>query len=208
MKFPSKKYNNFKNFFKDYFLHSNEAVQSIDIDNLREVVKLLEKSYSSGVSKLLVCGNGGSAAISNHFACDHQKILFVKNYKPFIISLSSNSSLITAIANDINYSSIFSEQVKYYSKPKNHDLLLVISSSGNSKNVINAIKVAKMYSLKTISLTGFDGGRVKKISDFNIHVNSYNYGIIESIHHSIMNIISQYLRNNCLSKKQVSKIFF
>ena len=207
MKFPNKKYKNIESFFEDYFLNLNSSLSSINYSNLNKIIKLLNKIYTKEKNKLYVCGNGGSAALSDHFACDHQKILYEsKKFKPFIISLVSNFSLGTAISNDVNYKSIFTEQLKQTAKKD--DVLLVISASGNSKNVIDAIKWAKKNYLTTISFTGFDGGIVKKISKINLHIDSKNYGIIEANHQSLINIISQYLKMKAISNNQIKKIRF
>ncbi len=207
MKFPNKKYKNIESFFEDYFLNLNSSLSSINYSNLNKIIKLLNKIYTKEKNKLYVCGNGGSAALSDHFACDHQKILYEsKKFKPFIISLVSNFSLGTAISNDVNYKSIFTEQLKQTAKKD--DVLLVISASGNSKNVIDAIKWAKKNYLTTISFTGFDGGIVKKISKINLHIDSKNYGIIEANHQSLINIISQYLKMKAISNNQIKKIKF
>ena len=207
MKFPNKKYKNIESFFEDYFLNLNSSLSSINYSNLNKIIKLLNKIYTKEKNKLYVCGNGGSAALSDHFACDHQKILYEsKKFKPFIISLVSNFSLGTAISNDVNYKSIFTEQLKQTAKKD--DVLLVISASGNSKNVIDAIKWAKKNYLTTISFTGFDGGIVKKISNINLHIDSKNYGIIEANHQSLINIISQYLKMKAISNNQIKKIKF
>ena len=207
MKFTNKKYINVINFKNDYFKTLSSTFDSINELNLKKIINLLEKNYKKRGIKILVCGNGGSAAISNHFACDHQKIIYeTGKIKPFIISLSSNNSLITAISNDNDYSMVFSDQIKQIGSKG--DILIVISSSGKSKNIINAIKVAKKLSIKTISFTGFTGGTTKKISDLNIHINSNNYGIIESMHHNLMNLISQYIKHKVISKNKIKKTIF
>ena len=207
MKFPNKKYINVINFKNDYFKTLSSTFDSINELNLKKIINLLEKNYKKRGIKILVCGNGGSAAISNHFACDHQKIIYeTGKIKHFIISLSSNNSLITAISNDNDYSMVFSDQIKQIGSKG--DILIVISSSGKSKNIINAIKVAKKLSIKTISFTGFTGGTTKKISDLNIHINSNNYGIIESMHHNLMNLISQYIKHKVISKNKIKKTIF
>ena len=207
MKFPNKKYKNIETFFEDYFLNLNSSLSSINYSNLKKIIILLKKIYTEKKNKLYVCGNGGSAALSDHFACDHQKILYeTKKFKPFIISLVSNFSLGTAISNDVDYESIFSEQLKQTAKK--NDVLLAITASGNSKNIIEAIKWAKKNSLKTISFTGFDGGIVKKISEINLHIDSKNYGIVEANHQSLINIISQYLKMKVISNNQIKKIKF
>jgi len=202
MKFPIKKYYSLKNYKYDYQKSYIESFNSIDDDKLNQVVKILDKNYKNPKTKILVCGNGGSAALANHFACDHQKILNeTKKLNPFIVSLSSNSALITAISNDNNYGRVYSDQISQIGIK--NDILITISSSGRSKNIVNAIKAAKRKSMLTIGLTGFDGGESKKFSDINLHVNSKNYGIIESLHHTIMNLISQYLKNKYLSAREI-----
>ena len=204
MKFPNKKYHNLIKFKDDYYKSLIEAFNSINFNKLNQIIKILDKAYKNPKRKILVCGNGGSAALANHFACDHQKILNeTKKLKPFLLSLSSNTALITAISNDNNYAKVFSDQILQIANK--NDILITISSSGSSKNIVNAIKEAKKNKLISISLTGFDGGLSKKIADYNIHVTSKNYGIIESLHHTIMNLISQFLKNKYFSLKQIKK---
>ena len=111
MKFPFKKYEDINYFSKDYFYEFLKAKDSINSKNLQIIFEVLQKFYKSN-KKVFVCGNGGSAAIANHFECDHKKILAENtNIKPKIISLCSNNSLISAIANDISYNSIFVKQL-------------------------------------------------------------------------------------------------
>lgn len=207
MKFPSKKYYKIDSFTNDYLDEFIRCSKNLSIDDLRQIIKTLEKLYRGKKGKLYVCGNGGSAALSNHFACDHQKILSRINLlKPMITSLSANSAIMTAISNDSNYSQVFVDQLKAVANK--NDLLLVISSSGNSKNIIKAIEWANKNKIKTISFTGFDGGDAKRKTKLNIHCNSKNYGIIEAIHQNIMNIISQYIRNKFSSTKKISTEYF
>ena len=166
------------------------------IDNLLKLDEFKVIEICKIISKILkkntvfCIGNGGSASISNHFVCDLVKGF---NYKKkfSMISLSSNIEMITAISNDISYEDIFSFQISKYAKKG--DLLFAISSSGKSKNIINAIKEAKKKSIKTISLTGFDGGVAMKLSDYNINIDSKNYGVIEDMHSFIMHAICQHL---------------
>jgi phosphoheptose isomerase len=206
IKFPIKKYKKINHYFEDYFDEFLEAKDSINLKDLNNIYKVLYKTYSSN-KKIFVCGNGGSAAIANHFECDHKKILFENTkIKPRIISLCSNNSLISAIANDINYNSIFKKQLSYLAK--RGDLLIAISSSGKSPNILDAIDYAKKNKMISISFTGFSGGPSKDKSDYNIHINSYNYGIVESLHHSIMNILAQYIRQKNSTAKIIKRSFF
>ena len=207
MKFPNKKYINLKHYFDDYYNELNLSMSSVNINNLKKVINLLRKIYKSGKNKVFVCGNGGSAALAEHFACDHQKILFeTKKFRPSVYSLVSNSAIGTAISNDVKYEAIFSEQLKYQSSKG--DILIVISSSGKSKNIVEAVKWANKNKLISISMTGFDGGTVKRISRHNLHVSSKNYGIIEANHQSLMNIISQYLKMKELELRSIKKVNF
>ena len=125
MKFPIKKYYTVNEYGKNYFKLLNELSESINFKKLDKIIKIIKKNYSSKFNKLFVCGNGGSAALANHFACDHQKILFeTKKIKPEIISLSSNTALITAIANDNSYDQIFVDQLKQTGNKK--DILFIV----------------------------------------------------------------------------------
>ena len=207
MKFPIKKYISVDQYKNDYFKSFKTSFESIKSNKLEEIINILDKVYKSKGNKIIVCGNGGSTALANHFACDHQKLLSgIGPLKPFVVSLSSNSALITAISNDNKYEDVFSDQIKQIGKKQ--DVLITISSSGSSKNIIKALKSAKKMSIKTISLTGFDGGDSKKIADINLHIDSYNYGIVESLHHTIMNLIAQFLKNKYLSPKQIKNTKF
>jgi D-sedoheptulose 7-phosphate isomerase/D-glycero-D-manno-heptose 1,7-bisphosphate phosphatase len=208
MKFPNKKYIDVKSFVLDYFREFLNAKNNLKIKDLENIIRTLKKAYTNKKIKIFVCGNGGSAAIANHFECDHKKILFegTKNLIPKIISLCSNNSLITAIANDFSYEEVFLKQLKYLAEKG--DILITISSSGKSKNIIKALDWSKKNKIKTISFTGFDGGLSKKIANYNIHVSSYNYGVVENIHHAIMNIISQFLRQSSNNLKILKSSIF
>ncbi len=188
-----------KNFAKEYFRELEKVRKEIDFIKISFVTDLLQDLYKNNKT-LYVCGNGGSAAIANHFACDHLKGIREKiNIRPKVHSLSSNIELITAISNDIKFDDIFTFQLS--SLANKYDCLLTISSSGSSKNIIKAIKWAKKNNLKTISLNGFNGGKASKISDVSINVSSNNYGIIEDIHQTIMHILAQSLIKKNSSKK-------
>ena len=201
-----KKYRILKNYCDDYFNELNTCVNEQAQKDLKKITDFLLIKYKKK-KNIFVCGNGGSAAIANHFECDHKKILSeTKKINPRIISLCSNNPLITAIANDFSYNQVFKKQLQYLSN--NDDVLITISSSGNSNNIIEAIKFAKKKSIKVISFTGFNGGRSKVICDMNLHVNSHNYGIIENLHHAYMNIISQYIKLNILNNSEIKKYKF
>jgi D-sedoheptulose 7-phosphate isomerase len=142
---------------------------------------------------LLIAGNGGSAAIANHTECDASKGTFHDGKAPLVSrSLSANPSVLTAIGNDIGFASIYERQVDYYGRPG--DALLLVSSSGNSPNVVKACEVAKQRGLVTIALVGFSGGALKDLADHHLYVPSHNYGIVEDMHQASVHVVTQYLR--------------
>ncbi len=198
MNFPKKKYKKIRDYFFDYLNVSSEVIKKIDIEILIKIANLLENKIKSN-KNIFICGNGGSAAIANHYVADYLKLLRTNTkLKPKFISLVSNFELITAISNDISYDKIFSYQIE--SLGSKNDLLIIISSSGNSKNLINAIKVAKNKKMKIISFVGFSGGLIHKKSDLSLLSKVNNYGISEDIAHILMHIIIQFLRQKNLTK--------
>ena len=181
----------FKDFLYNYITKLSDSIKNTDI---RAIEKASTKIYQTIKQKktIYVCGNGGSAAISNHYICDYLKFLRQhSNLKPKIISLSTNIETITAISNDFDYSQVFKYQAE--SLFEKNDLLIVISSSGNSDNVKEVVKYSKKKGVKVIGFSGFDGGFLKKHSDISVHIDVNNYGMAEDSHHILMHIILQFL---------------
>jgi len=181
----------FETFLDNYLLELTNSIKKSNIHAIEKVsAKILETVKKKGT--IYVCGNGGSAAISNHYVCDYLKFLRQHTrLKPKVISLSSNLETITAISNDINYDQIFKYQAE--SLFEKNDLLIIISSSGNSKNVKEVLKFSKKKGVKVIGFSGFDGGYLKKNSDISVHISAKNYGISEDSHHILMHVILQYM---------------
>ncbi len=199
MKFPKKKIINIDKFYREYTQTLNDVLNSVDFKKLKMFSELLQKIILNK-KNIFVCGNGGSAAIANHLVCDYIKLMRKNtNLKPKVISLSTNIELITAISNDFSYDKIFSDQLSYLATKG--DLLILISSSGNSKNIVNAIKYCKKNKIKTIGFCGFKGGYLSKNADIDLHFNCENYGISEDSHHILMHIIMQFLRQKFLNTK-------
>lgn len=145
-------------------------------------------------SSIYVCGNGGSASIAEHFSCDHAKgVRGDTKLRPNVVSLASNMATITAIGNDLGYDKIFSKQLEF-SNADREDILIVVSSSGNSPNIIRALEQANDIGMVTIALVGFDGGKAGQMADVTVHVNSQNYGVVEDCHQIIMHSWAQALR--------------
>tara|TARA_Y100000741_G_scaffold289029_1_gene229023 strand:- start:62 stop:643 length:582 start_codon:yes stop_codon:yes gene_type:complete len=183
--------NNIKPFFNNYVKKLFEALNTISIKNLDKASDEIRKTIKKN-GTIYVCGNGGSAAIANHYVVDFLKFFREKsNLKPKIISFSNSIETISAISNDIDYKFIFKYQAETYCKK--NDLIIIISSSGNSKNIIEIVKYAKNKKIKTIGFSGFKGGYLKRNSNISVHVNSQNYGMSEDSHHILMHLTLQYL---------------
>ena len=185
-------------FFKKYTNNLNNSITNINIKNLDLASKLMLDVIKKGKT-IYVCGNGGSAAIANHYVCDFLKYFRQRSkFSPKIISLSNSIETITAIANDMDYKDIFKYQLE--SLYEKGDILLIISSSGNSSNVKEVLKFANKKRIKTIGFSGFKGGYLNKNSNISVNVKAMNYGISEDSHHILMHILLQYLIENAKKK--------
>ena len=192
MTFPDEKFAAIGDYADAYFEKCKAAHASVDKGKLEAACKLLDGAYGRG-AQLYVCGNGGSASISNHLACDHSKGAQTDtDLRPKVVSLSTNMETITAIANDISYDEIFVYQLRTLAEKD--DVLLTISSSGDSENVVQAAQWAKENGLEVISFTGFEGGRTAGLATVNLHVDGDNYGVVEDTHQGLMHILAQYIR--------------
>ncbi len=201
MTFPNNKYADIESFVEDYFKEIKLAASSIDRSKLSEAIQILTKAYTKG-TMVFTCGNGGSAAIANHLVCDHCKLVRTDtDLYSRIYSLSTTVEIITAIGNDLSYDEIFKYQLK--SLAKSGDVLITISSSGDSENIVRAANWAKQNNVSVISLTGFSGGRSAKLADVNLHVSADNYGVIEDVHQSIMHLLAQFIRMSHMKQELI-----
>ena len=183
-------------YVRNYLSYLSELVLKLDRDEIVKVINLFLDARQSG-NTIFFIGNGGSAATASHFAND-LAIGTRSNPNPFrVMSLTDNNAVITAIANDYGYENVFVRQLEaLFSKG---DLLVAISSSGNSNNLLKAVKFVRKRDGLTIGLTGFDGGKLKKIVDYVIHVptDKGEYGPVEDIHMIFDHIIGTYLMYTC-----------
>lgn len=148
-------------------------------DTVSEAGRILVESLGTG-GKLMLCGNGGSAADSQHLAAEFTG-RFIKDRRPLAaIALSTDSSALTCISNDYSFDDVFARQVLALGRPG--DCLLAISTSGNSKNVISAVEAARQIGVRTIGLLGRDGGRLKPLCDLSIVVPSSTTARIQEAH--------------------------
>ena len=188
-----KKFNikNINYYLKNYSERKKKVLENINQISLVKISELIERTYKSK-KKIFVCGNGGSSSVSNHWECDHREgIKRSKKFKPKSISLVSNTDIITAIANDNGFEKIFSNSFENLSDKG--DLLICFSVSGNSKNIIEVLKLAKKKKINSILFSGFSGGNAKKYTKYKIIFKSNNFGIVEDCFQSIMHILAQYI---------------
>lgn len=180
-----------KKLIQNYFKKHQEVIKEININDIVNISRTIKKSFKKN-KNIFVCGNGGSAYNASHFITDWNKMVMVHKGEKFKgYSLCDNLGILTAYANDFEYKKVFSGQLRsIYNKG---DLLIAISGSGNSANIIDAVKFVKKYNGQVISLTGFDGGKLKKISNYNVHIPSFDMQICEDMHLMIGHIIMKYL---------------
>jgi len=205
-KFPTQPHTLAATYCGAYFEESVRAANSIDLATVERAAGILLAAYSRG-ALVFSCGNGGSAAVANHLQCDHVKgVRNGTDLSPRVVSLSSNVELITAIANDIAFEEVFAYQLQ--SQARSGDVLIAISSSGCSSNIINALTFAHQHGMRTIALTGFSGGDLESITDVAIHVDCTNYGVVEDMHQAVMHAIAQYLRQSRMTPSAIAASTF
>lgn len=192
MKFPTEPISSASAFMREYQRVSDVARQSIDETSFEAACDLLADAYKND-RMVFVCGNGGSTAIANHMVCDHGKLIATgTRLKPRIVSLSHANEMITAIANDIGYEEVFSHQLDLLAR--RNDVLVTISGSGTSPNILRALEKAAEIGMRTLAMTAFSGGPSRKTANVSLHVDVANYGIAEDIHQALMQMIAQYIR--------------
>ena len=191
----AKKNKTFSRFTKDYFNYLNNIFNKIDKKILDQLVGEFEEIRKSG-KNLFVIGNGGGASTATTMANDLGFDIFKKTKKnPFtLIPLTNNSSIITAISNDVGYENIFINQLKINFKKR--DRLLILSASGNSKNLIKAADWVKKNNGKVIGFIGYDGGKIKKLCDICVHLKSKkgDYGPVEDLQLIINHMLAHWFQ--------------
>jgi len=181
----------------NYLNKLKNTIENINAKDIEQCAQILIEAYKNN-KNIFICGNGGSASTASHFAADINKGVgygFKKRFK--IISLTDNMPTITAYTNDVGYEIIFVEQLKnFYNKG---DILIGISGSGNSKNVLNAIEFVNKNGGITIGWTGYDGGNLKKIVSHSVNTNIDDMQISEDMHIVFTHIMMKVLRKELLS---------
>ncbi|MEM8856326.1 MAG: SIS domain-containing protein [Pseudomonadota bacterium] len=164
------------------------AFASVDADQLCTAIGHLNTVADAG-GQVFMIGNGGSAAIAEHLAADFVKGTHVAGANRLRVqALTANSAIYSAVANDFGFGDVFSRQLRFLAD--SGDVLVAISSSGNSPNILDAVRCAKQMQMVTIGLCGFNGGALAEAVDTNLHVNAHHYGVVEDVHQSLLHIMS------------------
>ncbi len=206
VKFPAAPHVSAASYFDAYAEEIARACKTIEPDAVDRAAAILLDAYARD-AQMFSCGNGGSASIANHMQCDHVKgVRTTTDLTPRVLSLSTNVELLTAIANDMGYENIFVYQLQSQSRPG--DVLIAVSSSGRSSNIVRALTWARDNGLHTIAVTGFDGGGARTVAEVSVHVDCTNYGIIEDLHQAIMHALAQYIRQSRMTAAAISSTVF
>lgn len=164
------------------------AIDTIDIARVGQAIEWFEEARATG-RHIFVCGNGGSASTASHFACDIVKGASYQRDQRFkIMALTDSLPTLTAYSNDVGYDCVFAEQLKNFAEPD--DVVMCISGSGNSPNVVCAMEYANSIGCRTIALTGRDGGKLGPLAKLNIQVPVPHMGRIEDAHMIICHMIA------------------
>ena len=186
----------------NYLSYLKSGINKLDLLKLQRIEDIIYKKIRDD-KKIFVCGNGGSASVANHFLCDFNKgiKLSSKNrLKPKIVSLSDNMETILAVSNDISFNKVFSFQLdNYYTKG---DIVILLSCSGSSPNIIDTLQYCKKNKIFTISITGFAKKNIQKKANLNLNLEVKNYGVSEDLFQIIMHMLSQSIRLKFIKNKK------
>lgn len=195
-----------KKFKSNYLRQLSNSLEMLDETEFEKACFEIEKTIKAKKT-IFVCGNGGSLSIANHLVCDFSKTIKEgTKLKPKVISLVAFNELISAVSNDKDFSEALVYQAS--SLVSKGDLVIIISSSGNSSNMKKLINYCKKNKLKSISITGFEGGYIKDNANIKLHVNTKNYGIAEDCAQVIMHMITQLItiRNSKIKDEKKLRI--
>jgi phosphoheptose isomerase len=206
MKFPVAWHSSAAAYLDGYTEEMSRAIKTIDVAAFDRAAAVLSDAYLRG-ARMFSCGNGGSASIANHMQCDHIKgIRAATDLRPRALSLSTNVEFLTAVANDEGYENVFVYQLQAQSDPG--DVLIAVSSAGRSANIVRVIEWARDNGLRTIAITGFDGGAARATAEISIHVDCANYGIVEDLHQVTMHALAQYIRQSQMTEELIISSIF
>lgn len=188
------------NQIKAYYEREIAAIHSMDFAELEAAVQAIKAAYDRG-SIIYTFGNGGSAATASHMVCDFNKGISENLSKKFnVVCLNDNTSIIMAIANDRSYDDVFYAQLE--NKLQANDMVIAISGSGNSRNIIKAVQYAKSVGCKIVGMTGYSGGKLKELADYHMHVPVDDMQIAEDIHLTFNHMMYRVLADQFAKEKK------
>lgn len=191
-----------------YLRRAVAVLEQLDVEEIERAAELVFETLLAGRT-VFVAGNGGSAALADHLACDLGKSPLGRAFptppalgggrmrRPRVLSLSANGAVLTAWSNDVGYEHAFAEQLRSLAEPD--DLLLVISASGNSPNIVKALEAAPSLGVRTLAWVGFDGGVARRLAERSVHVAVDDYGLTESAHDVLSHLTIDLVRNRLAS---------
>jgi D-sedoheptulose 7-phosphate isomerase len=189
----------------NYIALLQQTIDQLPKEKIARVIDLLHSARFSG-RQVFIMGNGGSASTASHFVCDLSKNTRHEGWPRYkVIGLSDNMAVFSAYANDEGYENVFCEQLANLLLPD--DIVIAISASGNSRNVVNAIQYAKNQNAFTIGFTGFDGGILGKLVDVNLHINSNIIEHVEDLHLVLEHMIIKSLKERVPSETMTRILF-
>jgi D-sedoheptulose 7-phosphate isomerase len=189
---------------EQYILTVQQTIDQLPRQLIADVIAILQRARMQG-NQVFVMGNGGSASTASHFVCDLAKNTRRDGLPHFrVIGLTDNMAIFSAYANDEGYENVFSMQLANFIK--HDDVIIGISASGNSKNVLNAMKEAQKYNVTTIGFTGFDGGQLGTMVNINIHVKSNVIEHVEDIHLMLEHIIVKAIKEQAYPETNFTEV--
>lgn len=182
-----------RNSIKEYQKSLIDTIENIEIESIQKIALAFIEARDKG-NTIYTIGNGGSGSTASHMVCDITKGCSFNKKKRFkMFCLNDNIPTILAYSNDVSYDVVFEEQLN--NVLNEGDVVLAISGSGNSKNIIRAVKYAKSVNAKTIGMTGYDGGELKRITDISLNANINDMQISEDVHVIVMHMLYKLLQN-------------
>lgn len=177
----------------EYFAAHERLASQLDKDAFQKGIQIVREAFVAG-KKILTCGNGGSASTASHYITDWNKMINLATGKKFRgVCLSDNVGLITAYGNDLSYEYVFAGQVD--AMMDEGDLLVAVSGSGNSPNILRAIEAARNAGGKVLGIIGYDGGKMKSMCDHNVLVPSFDMQLCEDVHLMFGHLVMKNLCN-------------
>lgn len=178
-------------YFDGYAAALAKAVDQVSRSELDRALRLLKRTVKNK-KRVFVGGNGGSSAISDHLCCDWTKGTYESGQPPLRVhSMTSNTALFTALANDFGYKESIARQIQMYGE--RGDVAVLVSSSGNSPNILRAADAAAEKGMPVVGFCGFSGGRLRELANVKLYVPANNYGIVEDVHQMLMHTLAQFL---------------